>query len=188
MVEDFVLVEKQQRIEVGLAGSPETLPSKTSSVIGVVVGEEHMLMEEVISLEFWCFRGWILRLRLRSISQLQHNLRNLNLWSHRQMNFSFCFRCSLGLHFFSSFFISTSGWNLFMSGRGIVDFIRTRLNFSWSWGLRNLLFRCEQRRVGVLTIPKITVHHWSGAANVHILILFHFFNTGLFSSELRHWR
>ena len=52
MVEDFVLVEKQQRIEVGLAGSPETLPSKTSRVIWVVICEEYMLVEEVISLEF----------------------------------------------------------------------------------------------------------------------------------------
>ena len=51
MVKDFVLIEKQRRIEVGLAGSPETLPSKTSRVIWVVLREEHVLVEEVISLE-----------------------------------------------------------------------------------------------------------------------------------------
>ena len=52
MVEDFVFVEKQRRIEVCLASSPEALPSKASRVIGVVVCEENMLVEEVTSLEF----------------------------------------------------------------------------------------------------------------------------------------
>ena len=40
MVEDFVLVEKQRRIEIGLAGSLEALPPKTSRVIRIVVSEE----------------------------------------------------------------------------------------------------------------------------------------------------
>ena len=53
MVEDFVLVEKQRRIEIGLAGSPEALPPKTSRVIRIVVSEEYMLAKEVISLEFF---------------------------------------------------------------------------------------------------------------------------------------
>jgi len=54
MVEDFVLVEKQRRIEIGLAGSPKVLPPKTSRVIRIVVSEEYMLAKEVISLYF-CF-------------------------------------------------------------------------------------------------------------------------------------
>ena len=56
MVEGFVFVEKQRRIEVGLAGSQETLPSKMSRVIWVVIREEHMLVEEVISLEVLLLR------------------------------------------------------------------------------------------------------------------------------------
>ena len=52
VVEDFVFVENQRRIEVCFAGSPEMLPSKTSRVTGVAVREEYMLVEEVSSLDF----------------------------------------------------------------------------------------------------------------------------------------
>ena len=51
MVEDLVFVEKQRRIEIHLTCCPETLPSKTSRVIWLVISEEYMLMKEVISLE-----------------------------------------------------------------------------------------------------------------------------------------
>ena len=51
VIEDFVLVEEQGRIEVGLTGGPEALPSKTSGIIGIIVSEEHMLAEEIFSLE-----------------------------------------------------------------------------------------------------------------------------------------
>ena len=115
------------------------LPSKTSRVIRIVICEEYMLMEEVISLEFLLLGEGILRLGLRSISQCLHSLRNHSLRSRRLRNFSFCFSSSLGLHFFSSFVISTSGWNVFRNGRSSVSFIRAHLNFSMRWGLRNLL-------------------------------------------------
>ena len=70
MVEGFVFVEKQRRIEVGLAGSPEMLPSKTSIVIGVKFSEEYVLAEEIISLEFWLVGEGILWLGLRSVRDL----------------------------------------------------------------------------------------------------------------------
>ena len=51
MVEDFVLVQEQLRIEFGLAGGPEALPSKTSRIIGIVVSEEHVLAEEIMEVD-----------------------------------------------------------------------------------------------------------------------------------------
>ena len=159
MVEDFILVEKQRRIEIGLAGSPEALPPKTSKVIRIVVREEYMLAEEVIGLEFLLLREGILWLGLRGIGQLHHHLRNRNLRIQRLMNVRFFFSSSLGLQFFININISTSGWNFFRNGRSGVRLFRAHLNFSVHSGLRNLLQWREHGRVGVMTFPKVIIHH-----------------------------
>ena len=52
MIEDFVFVEQHRGIKICLAGSPETPLPNASRVIGVVVSEEYVLAEEIISLEF----------------------------------------------------------------------------------------------------------------------------------------
>ena len=52
MIEDFVFVKQHRGIEIGLTSSPETPLPNASRVIGVVVCEEYVLAEEIISLEF----------------------------------------------------------------------------------------------------------------------------------------
>ena len=51
MVEDFLLVEEHGGIEIGLTSSPETPLPNASRVIWVVISEEYVLAEEIISLE-----------------------------------------------------------------------------------------------------------------------------------------
>ena len=51
MIEDFLFVEQHGGIEIGLTSSPETPLPNASRVIRVVVFEEYMLAEEIISLE-----------------------------------------------------------------------------------------------------------------------------------------
>ena len=53
MVEDFLLVEHHLGIEIGLTSSPVTPLPNASRVIGVVVFEEYVLVEEIISLELF---------------------------------------------------------------------------------------------------------------------------------------
>ena len=51
MVEDFLFVEQHRGIEIGLTSSPETPHPNARRVIRVVVFEEYMIAEEIISLE-----------------------------------------------------------------------------------------------------------------------------------------
>ena len=51
MVENLLLVEQHLGIEIGLTSSPETPLPNASRVIWVIIFEEYMLAEEIISLE-----------------------------------------------------------------------------------------------------------------------------------------
>ena len=51
MVEDILLVEQHSGIEICLTSSPKTPLPNASRVIWVVIFEEYMLAEEIISLE-----------------------------------------------------------------------------------------------------------------------------------------
>ena len=51
MVEDLLFVEQHRGIEIGLTSSPETPLPNASRVIWVVVFEQYVLAEEIISLE-----------------------------------------------------------------------------------------------------------------------------------------
>ena len=51
MVEDFLFVEQHRGIEICMTGSPETPRPNASRVIWVVIFEEYVLAEEIISLE-----------------------------------------------------------------------------------------------------------------------------------------
>ena len=51
MVDDLLLVEHHLGIEIGLTSSPETPHPNASRVIWVVIFEEYVLAEEIISLE-----------------------------------------------------------------------------------------------------------------------------------------
>ena len=51
MVENLLLVEQHRGIEIGLTGSPEMPLPNASRVIWVVIFEEYVLAEEIISLE-----------------------------------------------------------------------------------------------------------------------------------------
>ena len=51
MIEHFVFVEEHRGIEIGLAGSLEMPLPYASRIIGIIVSEEQMLVEEISSLE-----------------------------------------------------------------------------------------------------------------------------------------
>ena len=82
------------------------LPSKTSIVVRLEFSEEYMLAEEIISLEFWLLGEGILWLGLRSVSDLQYQLRNRNLRFLMLRNFSFFYSCILSIT--SSFTFSSA--------------------------------------------------------------------------------
>ena len=65
MIEDFVFVEQYGGIEICLTSSPETPLPYASRVMRVVVSEEHMLAEEIFSLELLLLGEGILWLGLK---------------------------------------------------------------------------------------------------------------------------
>ena len=139
MVEDFLLVEQHWGIEICLTGSPKTPLPNASRVIWVVIFEEDVLTKEIISLELLLAWEWILWLRQRSVSELHHDLRNLNRRFFKLRNLWFLLSGSLRRWLFSSSsFFSASGWNFLMDRCIGMSFFRAYV-YSLCGGLRNLL-------------------------------------------------